>query len=346
MRSILCLLAISAFPINAWADTTTSPASASVGKTLASGLTGFGFPLIEADLLVGTAGTYSATTDGSGNPRLSLPIASAGQPSSVMVSGQAYYLEVTAGILEGERFEIDVITSLALAGGRVALDLTSTRSTLTAVSVASLNACAVTIRPHLTLAKIQAMFTPALVGNNNSALADGLLVYGGGGFTTYYLRSDNLTWRKVGSTSDFSGLVIGPEEGVLVQLRSGSKVMTHSGAPRMNDFRLSLRSGFTPGCTGFAVDMTPLQFGAITNAGPAPQNDWVGNNVQAAADGIQVFDVSKGSFATYYLRADGVSWRTAGSTVVFTGSALLKPDTFFLVKRANGNPAHLIVRPY
>jgi hypothetical protein len=114
----------------------------------------------------------------------------------------------------------------------------------------------------------------------------------------------------------------------------------------MNDFRLSLRPGFTPGCTGFAVDMSPLQFGAVTNAGPAPQHDWVGNNVQAAADGLQVFDVSKGSFATYYLRADGVSWRIAGSTAVFTGSALLKPDTFFLVKRANGNPSHLIVRPY
>jgi hypothetical protein len=317
-----------------------------VGKTLTTGLTGFGFPLIESDLLVGTAGTYTATMDGSGNARLSLPITSVSSPSSVLVSGRAYYLEITGGLLEGERFEIDVTTSLALAAGRVALDLTSPRSTLAAVSAASLNSCQVVIRPHLTLAKVQGMFSPALVGNNNSALADALLVYAAGGFTTYYLRGDNITWRKAGSTSDFSAMVIASEEGVLVQLRSGAKVMTHVGVPRMNDFRLNMKAGYMPGCTGFAVDMSPLQFGAVTDAGPAPQNDWVGNNLQASADGIQVFDPTKGSFTSYYLRADGVSWRAAGSTTVLTGSALLKPDTFFLVKRTNPNPANLVLRPY
>ena len=317
-----------------------------MGKTLTTGLTGFGFPLIDTDLLAGTAGTYSAATDGSGNARLSLPITSVSLPSSVLVSGRAYYLEVTAGLLEGERFEIDVTTSLSLASGRVALDLTSPRSTLAAVSATSLATCSVVIRPHLTLAKVQGMFSPSLVGNNNSALADAVLVYAAGGFTTYYLRGDNLTWRKAGSTSDFAGQVVAPDEGVLVQLRSGSKVMTHAGVPRMNDFRLNLKAGYMPGCTGFAVDMSPLQFGAVTNAGPAPQNDWVGNNAQASADGIQVFDPSKGSFTSYYLRGDGVSWRAAGSTTVLTGSSLLKPDTFFLVKRTNPNPAHLVLRPY
>ncbi len=346
MKLLRHLIALSSLPLVLWADSATSPASASVAKTLSAGITGSGFPLIEADVLVGTAGSFDLTTDGLGNPRISLPIASAELPANVLVSGQAYYLEVTGGPLEGERFEVDVTTSQALPAGRVSLDLTAARSTLSTVSAVSLDGCSVAIRPHLTLAKIQAMFSPGLVGNNNASLADAMLIYGGGGFTTYYLRSDNLTWRKAGSTSDYSTLVIGPEEGVLVQLRSGSKAMVHSGLPRMNDFRLSLRSGYTTGSTGFPVDLTPLQFGAVTNAGPAPENDWVGNNTQSAADGIQVFDVSKGSFATYYLRADGVSWRTAGSTTVFTGSALLKPDTFFLVKRTNSNPAHVIVRPY
>ena len=346
MRHLILTLAISALPCLSSGETAASPASASIGKTLSTGLSGFGFPLVEADLLTGTAGVYASVTDGSGNPRLSLPVSAAATPADVLVAGRPYYLEVTAGQLEGERFEVDVTTTLTLAAGRVALDLTSSRSSLTAVSSASLNSCTVVIRPHLTLAKIQAMFSPALVGNNNAALADSILVFGGSGFTTYFLRSDNLVWRRAGSTTDFAGMVIAPEEGVLIQLRSGGKVMTHAGAPRMNDFRLNIKSGFMPACTGFAVDMSPLQFGAVTNAGPAPANDWVGNNAQAAADGIQVFDPAKGSFTGYYLRADGVSWRTAGSTTVLTGSALLRPDTFFLVKRANPNPAHLILRPY
>lgn len=331
---------------SAHAETTASPAAGSVGTTLSVGLSGSGFPLIEADLCVGVAGTGTATVNGSGSARISLPIASSTSPSAILVSGSAYYLEVTSGALEGERYEVDVATSLTLATGFVALDLTSTRSTAATVNLATLNGCAVAIRPHLTLAKIQAMFSPALVGNNNAALADSLLVYGGAGFTTYYLRGDNLVWRKAGSTTDFAGMVIAPDEGVLVQLRSGTKVMTHFGLPRMNDFRLNLKAGYTTGCTGFAVDLTPLQFGAVTNAGPAPQYDWVGNNLQASADGMQMFDPVKGSFTSYYLRADGVSWRTPGSTTVLTNSALLKPNSYFLVKRANPNPNNLVLRPY
>lgn len=345
-KHLILPLAISAMPCLTLGETAVSPASAAIGKTLSSGLSGFGFPLVEADLLTGTAGVYASVTDGFGNPRISLPVSAAASPADVLDAGRAYYLEVTAGLLEGERFEVDVTTTLTLAAGRIALDLTSTRSSLTAVSSASLNSCTVVIRPHLTLSKVQSMFSPALVGNNNASLADAILVFGGSGFTTYYLRADNLTWRRAGSTTDFSGLVIAPEEGVLVQLRSGAKVMTHAGAPRMNDFRLNMKSGYMSACTGFAVDMSPLQLGAVTNAGPAPANDWVGNNAQAAADGIQVFDPAKGSFTGYYLRADGISWRTAGNTTVLTGVSLLRPDTFFLVKRANPNPAHLILRPY
>jgi hypothetical protein len=328
------------------AETTASPAAGSVGATLSVGLAGSGFPLIEADFCVGVAGTGTATVNGSGSARISLPITSSTSPSTVLVSGTAYYLEVTAGTLEGERYEVDVATSLTLAAGRVALDLTSTRSTASTVTLAALNGCAVAIRPHLTLAKIQAMFSPALAGNNNAALADSLLVYGSTGFTTYYLRGDNLVWRKAGSTTDFATMVIAPDEGVLVQLRSGAKVMTHFGLPRMNDFRLNLKAGYTVGCTGYAVDLTPLQFGAIINAGPAPQYDWIGNNLQASADGIQLFDPIKGSFASYYLRSDGISWRTPGSTTVLTNAALLKPTTYFLIKRTNSNPNNLVLRPY
>lgn len=346
MRKHALSLMLMSLAALASAETAASPPSASVGKTLPAGLSGFGLALIEADLMTGVAGAYSNVTDGTGNPRLSLPINSTQAASDVMVSGRAYYLEVTAGQLEGERFEVDVVTTLVLPAGRVALDLTSSRSTLQTVSSATLSTCAVAIRPHVTLSKIQGMFSPALVGNNNASLADSVLVFGGSGFTTYYLRADNLTWRRAGSTADFSGLVVAPDECVLVLLRSGGKVMTYFGSPRMNDFRLNMRVGFMPACTGFAVDISPLQFGAVSNAGPAPENDWVGNNLQATADGIQVFDPAKGSFTGYYLRADGVSWRTAGSTTVLTGSALLKPDTFFLVKRANPNPAYLILRPY
>ena len=86
MRHLILTLAISALPCLSSGETAASPASASIGKTLSTGLSGFGFPLVEADLLTGTAGVYASVTDGSGNPRLSLPVSAAASPADVLVA--------------------------------------------------------------------------------------------------------------------------------------------------------------------------------------------------------------------------------------------------------------------
>lgn len=327
------------------AESSVSPVSACIDRTCPTGLNGASFPLVGEAVVAGTLVSAVQTNVG-GGVRLEATIDSSEIPASSVMSGISYYLEVIDGALEGERLEVDVDGTIGQAADRVILDPSSERSTTPNVDVAMLAGARFVIRPHLTLRDLPRMFSPALTGNNNSSLADGVLIYGQSGFTTYYLRGDGVTWRRAGSTADFAGLVISPNESLLIQLRSGSKALTHSGAPRMNAFRVPLKSGYTVGATGYAVDMSPLQFGAVTNAGPEPASDWTGSNVSSAADSIQVYDPAKGSFVTYYLRSDGVTWRLTGSTTVQTGSPFLRPDTFFLVKRNNPNPAHLLLRPY
>ena len=59
-----------------------------------------------------------------------------------------------------------------------------------------------------------------------------------------------------------------------------------------------------------------------------------------------VFDPAKSSFTSYYLRSDGLTWRTAGNANSFSSTTILKPDAFILVKRTNSNPYNFIVKPY
>jgi hypothetical protein len=68
--------------------------------------------------------------------------------------------------------------------------------------------------------------------------------------------------------------------------------------------------------------------------------------VQSQADGLMVFDQSKGGFTSYYLRSDGITWRTSGSVSDQSGTKILRPDAFFMVKRQNADDQMLIPKPY
>ena len=340
--TVLMLAAVSLLE----AATTSAPAAGVITRDLPLGITGFSFPLIEPDVLTTSGSGANIGTTINNVPVMTIPLSSVQTPQTVLVAGQAYYLEATSGILEGERFEIDVASTMLCNAGYVAVDLSSPRSTVSTLAVGATNGCTFAIRAHVTLAKFQSMMSPALVGNNIASLADSVMVYGAGGFTTYYLRADGITWRKAGSTTDYAGQVISPDQPILVQLRSGAKTITHYGFPRQNDFRVNLPVGTGVAATGFPVDLTPVQFGGLANAGLPVQYSWLGNNIQATADNILVFDPSKSSFTSYYLRSDGLTWRTAGNANSFSATTILKPDAFILVKRTNSNPYNFIVKPY
>lgn len=303
------------------------------------GLTGISLPLIADDLF---AGRISANTSTS----VSFEAVSGGIGTR-LTAGDRYYLEIVSGPLEGERFDLDTAGTIASANGTVTINLAAdSHSTSQTLGSNVLVAARAVVRPHMTLAKLAATFSPALVGNNNPALADGVRIMRTDGFALYYLRGDNQSWREPGKVPDVRGTVIPPDTSVIVQLRSGAKKWTHVGTVRRNAFRKNLVSGIQSFATGFPLDLSPVQIGAFVDTTQASGLRWVGSDDPARADTIKIFDSVLGDFKTYYLRADGSSWSPVGDPANVASSSLIKAPSMVAITRTNPDPAHIIVPPF
>lgn len=325
--------------------TAVSPAVGVLSTDVPAGLSGAQFPIIPADALASTvAGHVDAAVPGKRIHELVLMSTVA--PAASLTAGVSYYLEVTSGVLEGERLEVDEVRTAAATPGVLVVDLDDAHSTMPGMTAGALVGMKVSIRPHMTLARLQARITPPLVGNNVASQADGVLIFTSTSSVTYFLRSDGVTWRKAGSTTDFSGMIIPPDQSIMLQMRSGAKELRQEGLIRNNSFRMNMRAGVQAAATGFPDSISPIEFGATTNLIAPQLTTWVGNNQQSLADGILVFDPSRGSFVTYYLRADGVTWRASGSTVDLSASKFLKPDSIIMLKRRNADNQGIVPRPY
>jgi hypothetical protein len=346
LKSILCAVLVSQFLPSLHAQgTATSPAVGVLSTDVPAGLSGAQFPIVPADALVSmVAGHVDAGVVGKRVHEVVMM--STSTPASALTAGTSYYLEVTGGVLEGERFEVDEVRTAAATPGVLVLDLDDANSTQPNMAVGALVGLKAAIRPHMTLARLQARITPALVGNNVASQADGVLIFNATSAVTYYLRTDGVTWRKAGSTTDFSGLIIPPDQSIMLQMRSGAKELRQEGLIRGNAFRINLKPGVQSAATGFPDSLSPVEFGATTNLVAPQLTTWVGNNQQSQADGIMVFDPDKGSFVTYYLRADGITWRASGSTVDLSTSKILKPNSIFMIKRRHADDQGLVPRPY
>jgi hypothetical protein len=346
LKSILCaVLVCTLFPSLRAQGTATSPAVGVLSTDVPSGLSGAQFPIIPGDALVSlVAGHVDAGVVGKRVHEIVMM--SVSTPASVMMAGTSYYLEVTAGALAGERFEVDEVRTAVASPGVLVLDLDDANSTQPNMAAGALVGMKAAIRPHMTLARLQARITPALVGNNVASQADGVLIFNATSAVTYYLRTDGVTWRKAGSTTDFSGLIIPPDQSIMLQMRSGAKELRQEGLIRGNAFRINLKPGVQSAATGFPDSLSPVEFGATTNLVAPQLTTWVGNNQQSLADSIMVFDPDKGSFVTYYLRADGITWRASGSTLNLSTSKILKPNSIFMIKRRHADDQGLVPRPY
>lgn len=341
LASLLCL----ALPSLQAQGTATSRVVGVLSTDVPVGLSGVQFPIIPTDALASlVAGHVDAGV--AGKRVHNIVMMSLSTPASSFVAGVSYYLEVTSGALEGERLEVDEARTAAATPGVLVIDLDDANSTLPNMAPGALVGMKVALRPHMTLARLQARITPALVGNNVAALADSVLAFTTSSSVTYYLRADGVTWRKAGSTTDYASMIISPDQSIMLQMRSGAKELRQEGIIRGNAFRMNTKAGVQSAATGFPDGISPVQFGATTNPIAPQLTTWVGNNQQSLADGIMVFDPAKGSFVSYYLRADGLTWRASGSTVDLSSSKFLKPDSIIMIKRRNADDKGLVPRPY
>jgi hypothetical protein len=330
----LAILALAAMSVNA--QTNQPVYSDIVGYQTISvpvGLSTAGFPLLNPDVL------KVATTTLTG-----ADLALAGQTNvgALLTSAEPYYIEVYSGTLKGDRFDVDVAATIAAANGNVVLNSASLNNTLLFSSVGTnLNGSTGALRKLVTIEQVQGMASSALVGNNTAGSADQIQFYDNAtaGYAAYYLRVDGTTWRKVGTTTTANKTPIPSGVGVFISKKTGAATLTAVGNVRLNDFSVPYQVGLQLAAPGIPINVTPgSQGGTVANG-------WTGNNTAGSADQIQVYNPDISGYDSYYLRADGITWRKVGTTTTVTTTDVATSAQAFFVSRKTADSSNILVNP-
>jgi hypothetical protein len=322
----------------------TTVASSLVGvmsRRVDRGLDGLAVPLIVEDVFVGVAASNGAAA-------VTFP-ANDGSLGSLLAPGDKYFVEVVTGPLAGERFDVNTDATIAANGSTLHLTLgaasSSTFSTLRTLAANALAGARCVLRPHVTLARLQRMLTPGLVGRDNLLLADAVEVLENGDAVRYSLRGDGVTWRKGGSTEDARDKVLPPDASFVVESKYAAQAWRQEGNVRTNAFRKNLVRGLQSFASGFPQDLSPVQIGAFVDAAAPAERRWTGNNVFPFADQIQVL-LGARPFELFYLRGNGTTWRTLARSTDVASAPILGAASAILVRRANADDAFRILPPY
>jgi len=284
------------------------------------GLNSLGFPLLNSPVFSGQITTNSTSL---------ITVSGNSDVGATLSANEPYYMEVTSGVYEGERFEVNVSATISSANNSITIVPSSPNNTAS-LSSGMLTGSAFNLIKHITLSQLQASVTGGLTGNNTVANADQIIVLEGGASKTYYLRSDGVSWRVSGSTNNQAKSPILPGSGVLLKkVGSSPTELVCSGSVRGNNFSRNYLAGLQLSAPAFPIAYSPNALGANTSSGTG----WVGNNNQSLADQIIVY--TSGAPKTYYLRSDGTSWRTSGNTNSFSTTDIVQNDAAFFVKRSS-----------
>jgi hypothetical protein len=246
--NLLAILTLAATPALLHAQTTSYSDIVGYQKVVsAQGFTAVGLPLVK------TAIVSSTVSSKSGNSvTLASPV-----PAGTVVT-KPFYLEVTSGSLAGERVDVSVVAGNAVVTIRASSENTSNLASLA-------NGTSVVIRPHVTLADLDASCSPALVGDDSSG--DRVLLFVNGAFVAYMKNGNNL-WYEDGSLDDMSNLPLRPGVGLIIHRRSSTATtLTQIGAVRVNKFSRPMKSGYNFYAPAYPVDLSPDLMGASTTYG-------------------------------------------------------------------------------
>ena len=335
-NQLLAILTLAATPAFLHAQTTSySDIVGYQSSTLVVGLNPVAFPLLNTDIL------KSSASSASGN---SIVVSGQTNIGALITAGEPYYIEVYSGDLKGERFEIDTAATKSAANASVVLSAASPNNTYPVASIAGqLDGQTIALRKHVTLEQVQSFIQGSLVGSNTAASADQILLFNTATqqFLTYYLRADGVTWRgSTTGTVSQNKVSVPPGTGVFIKKNGSTASLVTSGSVRQNDFAQPYVAGLQLQAPGFPLGFSPVALGATA------ANGWSGNNTAGAADQIQIFNPNTASFATYFLRADGITWRgTTTGTASQNTNNIIGDSVAYFVKKANSNNNNVLINP-
>ncbi len=337
--AVLLTAGVLAPPMLQAQTTVTSAPVGVMSRKVERGLSGLAVPLIAEDLFVGVAASNAGSA-------LVFPV-SDGSLGSLLAATGKYYVEIATGPLAGERLDVDTDATIAANDSTVTVTLGGRSfSTLRALTDNVLAGSRCVLRSHVTLARLQQMLTPGLVGKDNLLLADGVDVLENGQAERYSLRADGVTWRKAGSTEDFRDKVLPPDGSFAVESKYAAQAWRHAGNVRTNAFRKNLVRGFQSFASGFPQDLSPVQIGAFVNPAAPAGTRWTGNNVILFADQIQVLLGAPRPLEIFYLRGNGSTWRGLFDSTNVAGSPILGATSLVLIRRVNADGAFRVPTPF
>ena len=340
-RMMLIGMLAAAIPVpQASADVVASTGPYGVlAENVGRGARGLAFPLIESNLYVGRIEANASAT---------LVLSSdSGDPRSALVDAGPAYVEVLDGAFEGERLDLDVAATLSGNGESIAVSFgNGTHSTRGSMPADALAGARITVRPHVTLARVQAMLSPALDGSNAPGRADSVLLFENERFIRYTLRGDGETWVRSGSNADQRHRVIPPDTSVLIDTRQGGRAWVHTGAVRTNAFRKNLVEGEQAFASGFPVALSPIDVGGFVDLETPAKYRWRGALLFPFADWFEEQGDLVPILGRIFLQPNGTSWRRLLDLRDVAHQPVLDPTAMFVLRRNNPDPEYLIPVPF
>jgi hypothetical protein len=332
---VLFLIAIQPPMVGAQTTVTTDPVGFQA-TTVAVGMSTLANPLVNTDVVRSAA---------SANTVSNITFSGVNNFASLLSAGEPYYVEVVSGALEGERFDVNTAATIASSNSVVTIS-NSANNTSALIAGSLTNNTTLALRKHVTLEQIAGYFSPALIGNNSANSADQISLYNSStrALVNYFLRSDGVTWRQVGQTASANKVPVPSGTGFFITKRASPTTYTSVGTVRNNDFAFPMPSGTSFRAPGFPVSYTP----ATTNnpsLGGFSTNGWTGNNSANSADQLQVWNRANRSWTTYFLRADGVTWRQVGQTTSVSAQELFAANNGFMVLKRANELDYILVNP-
>jgi uncharacterized repeat protein (TIGR01451 family) len=282
---------------------------------------------------------------------------------TLLASGGAYYMEVTSGDNEGQRF--DIVSSggnlITLANDSDLNAANAPFSTLTGAPPVNLAGDGIAVHRHGTL---DDTFPPEGFGASDSqATADQVQIFAGGAWTIYWLYNENdadpLTSRWVDAADsgmpDMGTTVIPPGQGAFFNNRTNVTSLLAYGEIRTNDFIRPHAPGNNLVGGGYPVDQSAngLQGRAMSLA-----TGFFGSTNFKTADSIFVWkaDATIGApgYDTYYLLGGVPSQPALTKWIKVGDSSILSRDAEILclgnrcvfTRTLNALPGYTVANPW
>jgi hypothetical protein len=322
---------------------------------LSPGYNSVSVSLVKAPVLIAKV---NASAGVSGNT-ITLTAGAPTNVGSILEPSKKYYFEVIkegANQMgyEGERFEINVSSTIAAANNTLVAAFPSETNTMS--ELPNLSDYQITIREHITMFDIfGGLGNNFMRGSSSAGTSDQVMFYNNAtnAFETYWLRSNAgntvVQWRSLDvptDQTDYSSKTIPPGAGVFVyrQPSAGNLSFRVTGAVRITPFRQPLPAGYS-----LQSHPAPLDH-SIAYRQMSRENGFAGSSSPSDADQLQIWDGSQ--FQVYYFRSNVSGsvqqWRNvdAGDPVDYKSvEGLINGDQAVLFRKLTADPNYIIKFP-